>query len=208
MSEKTLTAHRLRYYVCHFVASWGKSVQQREAACKFYADAINSGNLLAQIAFEALDGFDNLTPSQWKLMRRVGEGLIIPEYLDCPDVSVPLCMFKCHVSLEDQKDIWYNGLEVGTLTSRERNHSVRVLRAHHIAQVFIEATGEKRSLPEQVKFLRERVSPNPTISENKDMVFSHATTLPKARLAEFLPQIFTSAELIAIAHNMKRGARK
>lgn len=208
MDVKTLTAHRLAYYVRHFATLWGKSLQQRATACKFYADAVNSGNLLAQVAFQAIDGFTNLRPKQWRLMRLVGSGVIIPEYLDAHDAAVPNCMARCKVSHEDQKDIWNNGLAVGTLSGRTVVKTMDTLQAHHIAQVYIQSTGNKRSVQAQVKWLEEHVRPNLEVLDHSVLRVGHACFISKDELANLLPELFTSAELTTIARNNKRGARK
>ena len=194
--------HSIDYYTNKFVSLWSKANAFRVKAARFYAEACNRKTLDAAHAFEALSGFQDWTPEQWKRIYLIGSGTILSEYIDAPNPAIARVMAKHKVSFDDQLEIFTNGLEIATLTGHTTTIRLEKLQEHHIAQVFIQATGEHRSIEDQVQFMRERVRPNLEVLESHSIRVKHACHISPEQLTELLttePYPLDAAALMAIA---------
>ena len=186
--------HSIDYYTSKFISLWAKANAFRVKAARIYAEACNRKTLDAAHAFEALPGFQDWTPEQWKRIYLIGSGTILSEYIDAPNPAIARVMAKHKVSFDDQLEIFTNG---HTTTIR-----LEKLQEHHIAQVFIQATGEHRSIEDQVQFMRERVRPNLEVLESHNIRVKHACHISPEQLTELLttePYPLDAAALMAIA---------
>lgn len=194
--------HSIDYYTSKFVSLWAKANAFRVKAARIYAEACNRKTLDAAHAFEALPGFHDWTPEQWKRIYLIGSGTILSEYIDAPNPAIARVMAKHKVSFDDQLEIFTNGLEIATLTGHTTTIRLEKLQEHHIAQVFIQATGEHRSIEDQVQFMRERVRPNLEVLESHSIRVKHACHISPEQLTELLttePYPLDAAALMAIA---------
>lgn len=194
--------HSIDYYTSKFISLWAKANAFRVKAARIYAEACNRKTLDAAHAFEALPGFQDWTPEQWKRIYLIGSGTILSEYIDAPNPAIARVMAKHKVSFDDQLEIFTNGLEIATLTGHTTTIRLEKLQEHHIAQVFIQATGEHRSIEDQVQFMRERVRPNLEVLESHSIRVKHACHISPEQLTELLttePYPLDAAALMAIA---------
>ena len=194
--------HSIDYYTNKFVNLWAKANAFRVKAARVYAEACNKKTLDAKYAFRALEGFQDWTEEQWKRIYLIGSGVILSEYIDAPDPAITRVMAKYKVSFDDQLEIFTNGLEIATLAGNTTVIRLEKLQEHHIAQAFIEATGEHRSIEDQVQFMRERVRENLEVLENHSISVRHACHISPEQVYNLLTQetcVLDSAALMAAA---------
>jgi len=202
--------HKLDYYLTHFVNTWGKSLDQRLKASRYYAEAINTDNAFARYSFENLPDFKEWTKKQWRLVYLVGSGVIIPEYLDVHNPGIGIVMARYKVSQVDQADILGNGLHMATITGGQKVVQIKNMEEHHIAQVFI-ADGSKRSHADQVKWLKDLVRPNLEVLDNHCVRVAHACHISPAELSKLLttkPFPLSADALMALAQTVSRRAAR
>lgn len=190
-----------------FVASWGSSVTSRLRAARIYADAANHGDSNAKAQFWRLDGFQNWTPQQWRLLYWIGCGTLSAKFIDVKEPSVPLTMQQHKIPLIMQEHIFNCGLSLACADGSVAVLSYRSIQQHHIEQVFDE-NGNERTVEEQIAIIRSREKNNLEFLDPGKLRVRHACVLDSTDIYEALkhkPALLGPEALLALAAYHSQG---
>ena len=171
----------LNYAIKRFQAAWHSSAENRMRAARVYTRAVDEFDLSARQAFHELVDFQNWTPMQWRLLYHIGAGTIAPEYMDFARPSLPLSMQRRGLKIDQQLDIFDNGLVLADITGKMRTVKLRYLLDKHLAQVF-DDKGHRRSVIQQLKWIQDQQKPNCEVLPDGRVRIRHACILTTAMI--------------------------
>lgn len=189
MSTKTINA-----VIKRFTVAWRTSIESRYKAARIYAEAANTWDTAARKAFWELDEFKNWTPTQWRLLYKIGSDAVAKCFLDYSRPTIPLALERRGVSVEDQERMYAKGIPVADITGKVKVIKLRYVQEKHIYQVWDEY-GRKRSIMQQLKYLQDHqqsnfdVLPDGTIHVHHRCYITPATMLKLLRSSAVLRDI-------------------
>jgi hypothetical protein len=142
-----------------FTVAWHTSVEARYKAASIYADASNTWDTAARKAFWELEEFKNWTPTQWRLLYKIGSGAVAKCFLDYSRPTIPLALERRGVTVKDQERMFAEGISVADITGKVKIVKLRYVQEKHIYQVWDEY-GRRRSVLQQLKYLQDNQKSN------------------------------------------------
>lgn len=154
MSTKTINS-----MIKRFTVAWHASAESRYKAAGIYAEASNTWDTAARKAFWELDEFKNWTPTQWRLLYKIGSGAVAKCFLDYSRPTIPLALERRGVTVKEQERMFAEGLSVADITGKVKVIKLRYVQEKHISQVWDEY-GRRRSILQQLKYLQDHQKSN------------------------------------------------
>ena len=142
-----------------FTVAWHTSVEARYKAARIYAEASNTWDTAARKAFWELEEFKNWTPTQWRLLYKIGSGAVAKCFLDYSRPTIPLALERRGVTVKDQERMFAEGISVADITGKVKIIKLRYVQEKHIYQVWDEY-GRRRSVLQQLKYLQDNQKSN------------------------------------------------
>ena len=142
-----------------FVVAWHASVESRYKAACIYAEASNTWDTAARQAYWDLEEFKNWTPTQWRLLYKIGSGAVAKCFLDYSRPTIPLALARRGISVKDQEQLYANGISVTDINGKVKIIKLRYVQEKHIYQVW-DDKGHKRSILQQIKYLQDHQKSN------------------------------------------------
>lgn len=204
-----------------FTTYWNKAVELRFKAAKIYAAACNQWDYGARNAFKGLTDFSSWTREQWNLLYFIGSvttvkdahgndierGIIPPCYIGFARPSLPLCMRRHKVPYTDMEKLFKEGAILADINGKQKLIQIRYLQNKHIRQLYDE-NGHKRSILQQLKWLRDHQRPNIEVLDGGIIHVHHRCYINKETLLKVLTESdnppLTAAELFIAAQKVAR----
>jgi len=184
-----------------------ESAESRIAACKIYADEVNKMGTEAKHAFQLLPRFKNWTQYQWRFVLMVGCGVIDPVWLDFKNISIPLSFANRNVNKSAQRSIYRSGLELYNVNGETYTVIPQKLEVRHIIQAYNE-NGTRRSLKEQIAWLRGKEVPNLEFVSKGVLRVRHACYLDKTELLNLICDPMSGISVADIIEYRKNNRSK